>query len=296
MRLAIGGACVLLLLLLTAFNPLLALAAAGGLLLGLAGRRLWRSRDAVRRRWSLWLGLGTLAAVLIFYVVAQSSARYPTAPPPPVTITPRYEGTAEYSGGAWKLTNRVIFSSDSILKLSDLSAPPIADEVVDQLTQDLEPRGFTVLPLSDYVEIDPAPDTSPKLFKAVVDKLKRNSSAGRWSVDVNEAFGRKILLSPSLRSTPDQGRSRASQSLITQLESQGWRARQVNDVLVFSHNRQEEARIRWFPATTSHQLQIILPHYITLQNGREVLFAPDEGSQLTLYTKSHLVASTLPTA
>jgi hypothetical protein len=294
MRLAVAGAFVLLCLLLAAFNPLLALAVAAGLLLGLVVRWLWRSRGFVLSRWPLWLSLGILAVLVVFFVVGRTGPRF-GVPAPPVTVTPRYEGTAEQTGSAWRITDRVLFSPELLMKLADLAAPPIDDEVVEQLRRTLASE-FIVLPSSGRVEISASADTSPRRFKEVVDYLERYASLGRWSVHVSESFGRDILLVPSLRSAPDQGRSQVSQSLTTQLARQGWTARQVNDLLVFSHDRQEETNVRWFPATTSQELRITLPDAITLPNGREVLLAPDEGSLLTLSSPPHLVAATLPTA
>lgn len=294
MRLAVAGAFVLLCLLLAAFNPLLALAVAAGLLLGLVVRWLWRSRGFVLGRWPLWLSLGILAVLVVFFLVGRTGPRI-GAPAPPVTVTPRYEGTAEHTGSAWRITDRVLFSPELLLKLSELAAPPIDDEVVEQLRRALASE-FIVLPSSGRVEVSASAGTSPKRFKEVVDYLERYASLGRWSVHVSESFGRDILLVPSLRSVPDQGRSQVSQSLTTQLARQGWTARQVNDLLVFSHDRREETNVRWFPATTSQELPIALPDSVTLPNGREVLLAPDEGSLLTLSSQPHLVAATLPTA
>jgi hypothetical protein len=294
MRLAIVGALILLLLLFSAFNPLIALAGAAGLSLGLGLRRLWLYRHVLARRWPLWVGLALLSAIIILALIPVNQQMSPPLGVPPVTMTPRYDGSAEYAGSAWKITDRVIFSSNSILELSRLSAPFIPHKLVNELARIL-PKTYMVTWSPDSVTIDSAEGTSPRRFKEVAYYLKRHSSVGKWSVSVNESYG-EIVLTPSLRGTPDQGRSRASQVLTAQLESQGWRERQVNDALVFSHDRREEVRVRWFPATTTNELQIILPHSIILPNKREVLFAPDEGSRLTLSTRSHLVASSLPTA
>jgi hypothetical protein len=85
-------------------------------------------------------------------------------------------------------------------------------------------------------------------------------------------------------------------SLVPQLRAQGWSPQRISATRVFVRTRRESAKARWFPATTSRQLQITMPAAITLPDGSELPFTPGEQSRLMLTTAPYVVGHTGPSA
>jgi hypothetical protein len=74
------------------------------------------------------LALGVL--VLALQLLGSPNGTAPPASPPPLTLTPRYEGTATHRGTEWEVTDRIVFDPDSAAEL-----PPTS-------TQQLEGQGW----------------------------------------------------------------------------------------------------------------------------------------------------------